>query len=63
MSGKTVIITGANGGIGRETTLALAKCGARIIMACRNLTTAEQVKSKYVLFNPYSIRMEDFLYL
>ena len=44
MEGKTVVITGANGGIGRETTKDLAKRGARIIMACRNLETANQVK-------------------
>lgn len=44
MNGKTVIITGANGGIGKETTRDLAKRGARIIMACRNTTSANEVK-------------------
>lgn len=46
MEGKTVIITGANGGIGKETTRDIAKRGARIIMACRNLETAKTVRDE-----------------
>lgn len=46
MEGKTVIITGANSGIGKETAKDLAGRGARIIMACRNLETANAVKGK-----------------
>lgn len=40
MQGKIVLITGANSGIGKETTRALAKKGAVIVMACRNLNKA-----------------------
>lgn len=51
MEGKTVIITGANSGIGKETAKDLAGRGARIIMACRNLETANAVKGKDELSN------------
>jgi len=38
MKGKVVLITGANRGIGKETARALAKKGAMIVMACRDMT-------------------------
>lgn len=36
LTGQTVIITGANSGIGLEATKMLAKKGAHIVLACRN---------------------------
>jgi NAD(P)-dependent dehydrogenase (short-subunit alcohol dehydrogenase family) len=43
MQGKIVVITGANSGIGKETASALAKKGATVVMACRNLPKAAVV--------------------
>jgi NAD(P)-dependent dehydrogenase (short-subunit alcohol dehydrogenase family) len=35
-SGKTIIVTGASSGIGRETTILLSKLGAKLILIARN---------------------------
>lgn len=41
MRGKTVIVTGANSGIGKALAGELLKLRARVIMACRDLRSAE----------------------
>lgn len=46
LDGKTVLITGANCGIGKETAKELARRGARVIMACRNLETANKARGE-----------------
>lgn len=37
LSGKTVIVTGANAGIGKAAAVQLAELGANVVMACRSL--------------------------
>nr|KAG5688356.1 hypothetical protein BaRGS_032924 [Batillaria attramentaria] len=47
LEGKTVIVTGANCGIGEATALELAKRHARVILACRDVASAEN-SVKYI---------------
>lgn len=42
MRGKTVIVTGANSGIGKAVAGELLKLQARVVMACRDLQRAEE---------------------
>ncbi|XP_049298589.1 retinol dehydrogenase 14 isoform X1 [Anopheles funestus] len=46
LQGKTFVITGANTGLGYETTKALVRRQATIVMACRNLTKANEAIGK-----------------
>jgi NAD(P)-dependent dehydrogenase (short-subunit alcohol dehydrogenase family) len=48
MKGKTVVITGANRGIGRIMTRELARMQARVIMACRSIDHAAQVREQII---------------
>ena len=41
---RTVLVTGANDGLGLHVTRELAARGARVVMACRNLEKAERAK-------------------
>jgi NAD(P)-dependent dehydrogenase (short-subunit alcohol dehydrogenase family) len=41
LSGKVIIVTGANAGLGFEASKELARKGARVIMACRNMEKAQ----------------------
>ncbi|WP_298854680.1 oxidoreductase [uncultured Ruegeria sp.] len=44
-SGKVAIVTGANNGIGFETTAGMAEAGFHVVMACRSLEKAEAAKA------------------
>lgn len=45
MQGKTVVITGASSGIGKQTALELLRQGARVVMACRERSRAEAARA------------------
>ena len=42
LNGKVYIITGANSGVGFETTQQLIKQGAHIVMACRRVGAGKE---------------------
>ena len=48
MKNKTVIITGANTGIGKEAAKEIAKNGAKVYMACRNLDSADRAREEII---------------
>jgi NAD(P)-dependent dehydrogenase (short-subunit alcohol dehydrogenase family) len=41
MVGKTVVVTGGTGGIGKATAVGLARLGARVAITGRDITRAE----------------------
>lgn len=51
-SGRIAVVTGANSGLGYYTSLALARQGGRVIMACRNLVKGEEARQALMSFQP-----------
>jgi WW domain-containing oxidoreductase len=60
-TGRFALITGANNGIGLETARALAHHNAHVVMACRNLKSAEEAKNSILAGHPSS--QIDILYM
>jgi len=52
LTGKTVIVTGGNSGLGFESVKAFALKGARVILACRSVAKGEEAKKQIVKFLP-----------
>lgn len=46
MAGRVCVVTGANAGIGFETTKALAAMGATVVMACRDRGRADAARAR-----------------
>src|SRR4051812_46017806 len=46
LTGKTILVTGASSGIGRETAIYLAGLGARIVLSGRDVTRLETARAK-----------------
>src|SRR5690349_10728737 len=46
LTGRTFVITGANGWLGEQTTKVLASKGGTVIMACRNPMKAQHVADR-----------------
>ncbi|KAF2880838.1 hypothetical protein ILUMI_25327 [Ignelater luminosus] len=49
LEGKVAIVTGSNTGIGKETAWELARRGAKIYLACRDLRTCEEAREEIVV--------------
>ena len=48
MQGKVVMVTGANAGMGKEISLALARMGATLAMVCRDKERGEAARTEVV---------------
>lgn len=47
ISGKTYIVTGANSGVGLETTRQLVRQGAHVVMACRRINAGKEAQKTF----------------
>ena len=52
LDGKIAVVTGANGGLGFQSTKALAAAGAHVVMAARNQEKAEKARTEILAAHP-----------
>jgi len=55
LTGKTIIVTGANTGLGFEAVKVFARNGANVVMACRSAEKGETARKQLVRLYPSSI--------
>ena len=59
MSGRTVLVTGASAGLGRETAILLSQLGARLILVARDRARLEETASRLAgqghVVHPYDL--------
>jgi WW domain-containing oxidoreductase len=54
LEGRTMLVTGANSGIGFETARSLAAAHARVLIACRNAAKGAESAAKIVAQHPHA---------
>ncbi len=54
LTGKQIIVTGGNSGLGFEAVKALSQKNAHVILACRNRNKGEEARTRIVNLNPTS---------
>ena len=54
LKGKTVLVTGANSGVGFKTAEITVSLGADVILACRNMDRAQEARLKLLCDYPES---------
>src|SRR2546423_14316549 len=61
-TGKTILTTGANSGLGSRSALALARSGAQVILGCRNPDKADEalteVKGAATAAEPFAVPLD-----
>lgn len=57
LKGKAALVIGANGGLGKAITLAIANAGAEVAVAGRNMTIINQIRDELTSNNTNSISL------